>query len=446
MGWGIRSFMRIAAATAAVFCNTAIAVSQSTTSTNWNGLYIGYQTGHFQGRSVLDDLNIPPNFYGRTLKPEGTFGGFVAGYNRHLSPNWVAGFEIDFFASRSGRISTTVSDIPFTTNTTTVEAFGSSRVRLGYSWNKFLIFGTAGMAIAKVRTIDTGPPVILDARSYHVGWTAGAGVEYQVLPNWSVKAEYLFANFGQSSTKQGDSPIPLFPQFSNTIDLKGGIIRVGVNYRFDASSADSFDTQPTKRTWNWDGTFIGIHAVRSKSKIDFNYVGEVSSFAPSGFAPGVQFGFNWQLLGNFVLGMETDWAYKKITDEGLSIATGLGINRPGTGTIDHVGSVRARFGINIDRVLLFGTAGVGFAHVETYVPVPANLNPVYSIRRNIFHVGPTYGAGVELALDATWSVKAEYLRYNFGDSNQIGVNYVFSSLTFETFKFGVNYRGKLLGP
>src|SRR5215468_11130693 len=33
----------------------------------------------------------------------------------------------------------------------------------------------------------------------HVGWTAGAGVEMGLLPNWSVKAEYLFIDLASET-------------------------------------------------------------------------------------------------------------------------------------------------------------------------------------------------------------------------------------------------------
>jgi outer membrane immunogenic protein len=58
--------------------------------------------------------------------------------------------------------------------------------------------------------------------NFHVGWTVGAGLEVGLLPNWSVKAEYLFIDlasesYGLTLTNNG---------------LSSNLVRFGVNYRF----------------------------------------------------------------------------------------------------------------------------------------------------------------------------------------------------------------------
>jgi outer membrane immunogenic protein len=67
------------------------------------------------------------------------------------------------------------------------------------------------------------------------GWTAGAGLEWAFLPNWSVFVEYDFYDFGTKSQ--------LFvwsPAFTNpTIDIKQQIHtgRIGINYLFNWGKA-----------------------------------------------------------------------------------------------------------------------------------------------------------------------------------------------------------------
>ena len=70
------------------------------------------------------------------------------------------------------------------------------------------------------------------------GWIVGVGTEYALLGGWSVKGEWLYANFG--SMRYGDAQ----PGIVNgcisgcvnaDVKMYQYIWRVGMNYRFDAS-------------------------------------------------------------------------------------------------------------------------------------------------------------------------------------------------------------------
>jgi outer membrane immunogenic protein len=65
-----------------------------------------------------------------------------------------------------------------------------------------------------------------------VGWTAGAGTEWKVTNNVSVKAEYLHVDLGTSTVRTLDPvnfPANFFDyKFKNVED----IARAGVNYKF----------------------------------------------------------------------------------------------------------------------------------------------------------------------------------------------------------------------
>ena len=72
------------------------------------------------------------------------------------------------------------------------------------------------------------------------GWTVGGGIEYQ-LPShshWSLKFEYLYANFGRVTTTSTNltTTLPGFTTppnvFTHTADLHTHIGRFGFNYRF----------------------------------------------------------------------------------------------------------------------------------------------------------------------------------------------------------------------
>jgi outer membrane immunogenic protein len=66
-----------------------------------------------------------------------------------------------------------------------------------------------------------------------VGWTVGAGWEYAMTNNWTVKAEYLFAKF-PSTNAQGliANGTGLSNPLQGSADLAIQIARLGVNYKF----------------------------------------------------------------------------------------------------------------------------------------------------------------------------------------------------------------------
>ena len=76
--------------------------------------------------------------------------------------------------------------------------------------------------------------------STRVGWTIGAGAEYAITDNITLKAEYLYVDLGSSTFS---TPAAAFPVASNLAAFNGlyatgkinydaSIFRAGVNYKF----------------------------------------------------------------------------------------------------------------------------------------------------------------------------------------------------------------------
>src|SRR5262249_15495201 len=73
-----------------------------------------------------------------------------------------------------------------------------------------------------------------------------------------------------------------------------------------------------------------------------------------------------------------------------------------------IGTVRARAGYAWDRVLLYGTAGIAGANVQTSLSgLPPQTN---------FKAGWTAGAGLEWAFAENWTFKVEYLFVDLGNA------------------------------
>jgi len=106
----------------------------------------------------------------------------------------------------------------------------SIRARMGYAFDRLLLYVTGGVAFADIeRKYYTFGPDTLDSFSdVRTGWTVGAGAEYAFTQNWSVFGEYRYSDYGHSTYIP---PSFLSPFSERHHDTTHGV-RVGVNFRF----------------------------------------------------------------------------------------------------------------------------------------------------------------------------------------------------------------------
>jgi outer membrane immunogenic protein len=218
----------------------------------WTGCYVGVAGGYESGVSNAknDGTAAPPsngviNITGNYRVTGGIAGG-EAGCNLLQSGNWVLGVESDF--SWTGESGSGFDQPPYnaaTSNTTSEQWLSTERIRIGYAVNNnWLIYATGGFALASVNYSITNAAGIVGGTvsENHVvdGWSVGAGVEWAVGAGWSVKAEYLYVNFGNTPYFNFTGLIPITPGSGEVANRNGGvflddnIVRVGVNYKFNA--------------------------------------------------------------------------------------------------------------------------------------------------------------------------------------------------------------------
>ncbi len=168
---------------------------------NWGGIYVGLNAGYNFG-------TVSPTPAGLTnFNTSGFLGGGTVGFNYQWAAI-VAGLEGDWdYNSINNSIPAADGGGNFKSNW-----LATARGRLGYAWDRVLLFGTGGAAFAPASL--PGGSTTMD------GWTAGAGVEVAVAPNWTVKAEYLYVNFLNPSIAA--------VKFKDT----DNVIRAGVNFKF----------------------------------------------------------------------------------------------------------------------------------------------------------------------------------------------------------------------
>ena len=169
---------------------------------NWSGFYVGAMGGYgwtqtvsIDGQNFSDELN-------------GGFGGGTIGYNWQMGSPWVFGIEVDAAGA-------SIKKSEFAAEAKT-DAFGSVTGRVGYAADAMLIYAKGGFAWANNK-VSIGA----DSQSKtHAGWTIGAGLEYMFAPAWSVKAEYMYADFGNETYGTREIGADLHT------------IKAGVNYHF----------------------------------------------------------------------------------------------------------------------------------------------------------------------------------------------------------------------
>ena len=182
---------------------------------NWTGFYAGINAGYGFGTS---NWTFPA---GTSVKPKGALVGGTLGYNWQAG-SIVYGLEGDF--DWSG-VKGSVACDPATTCETSSRWLATFRGRIGYAFDRWLPYFTAGAAYGNVKATATDAVlgVVAEGSKSKLGWTAGAGLEYAFLGNWTAKIEYLYVDLGNF-----DVGTPTI----TTVSFKENIVRAGLNYKF----------------------------------------------------------------------------------------------------------------------------------------------------------------------------------------------------------------------
>jgi outer membrane immunogenic protein len=137
---------------------------------------------------------------------------------------------------------------------------------------------------------------------------------------------------------------------------------------------------------------------------------------PSGVVVGGQIGCDYQFAPTWVIGIEG--AASGSTSQGRT-TVGLPAGFPGDQALvsartDFMPSVTARLGYAIDRVLLYGKAGVAWAG-DKYDVTGSLAGTGFGFEGLDQRTGWTAGAGAEWVFSHHWSLFLEYDYYSFGD-------------------------------
>jgi outer membrane immunogenic protein len=216
-------------------------------------------TGAVTASAALSSSGILPT------STSGFIGGGQIGYNWQFYNSFVAGIEADIQGVASGNSrgngfgaapvpgAPGFASVSFLSASKSLDYLGTVRGRLGWLFTPtLLVYGTGGLAYGGVTSnvshfqlfvpFPTGVNPSFGAGSFsdtRVGWTAGGGLEWMFLPNWSAKVEYLYYDLGRVSYAAGPAVLSIpgavfganFGQVSTRFN--GNIVRAGLNYHFN---------------------------------------------------------------------------------------------------------------------------------------------------------------------------------------------------------------------
>jgi outer membrane immunogenic protein len=163
---------------------------------------------------------------------------------------------------------------------------------------------------------------------------------------------------------------------------------------------------PVMPVYNWGGIYVGVNGGYGfgTTKWTAPFGGLSNSLSDNGGIAGGTLGFNYQ-MNAFVFGVEGDFDWSGInTGTSSTLCSNLIIGGCQTGN-NWLSTLRGRFGVAVDRLLIFGTAGGAFGNAQTV------LNGVTTTHTK---TGWTAGVGAEYAFAQNWTAKVEYLYVDLG--------------------------------
>jgi len=234
----------------------------------WTGFYVGVNAGYGFGGNNDEQTSyfIPGGIVGptggnltinnfRSDDREGFVGGAQIGYNIQFGA-FVAGVEADLqYADLGGRNADRLGVGTFTYTGTTffgpagrlnsvvtndlasLEYFGTVRARLGFAFDRVLVYGTGGFAFGGMDRSNNfcGAFRSCDNGDTSVGYAVGGGVEYAFTNNLTFKLEGLYVNLGDNGRDAAasfDTTTGVLFLEDRKRDMDFGLVRVGLNYKF----------------------------------------------------------------------------------------------------------------------------------------------------------------------------------------------------------------------
>lgn len=174
-------------------------VTDTRSAYDWTGFYLGTQGGwgwadqHLEDGAGLDgELGLNGGFFGPLI-------GFQKQWN-----NWVVGAEVEVnWSDIDGQDS-----FPPAVGRTFggVEVFGSAGAKLGFGWDRLLLYATGGVSGAETESLQRNGAASSEDHAASFGWMAGGGVDFALTSNVILGLQYRHYDFGEADFDMGFLP------------------------------------------------------------------------------------------------------------------------------------------------------------------------------------------------------------------------------------------------
>lgn len=173
-----------------------------TPTATWSGFYAGafgaYNFGQFD--ASIGDINA-----------DGAAGGAFAGIN-FQDGAFVYGAEADLgYSGAQGTLGGAFAE---------QGVFGSLRARVGYSFDPFMIYATAGGAATQAK-VTAG---VNSDENTHLGWTVGVGADAMLTDNVFGRLEYRYTDYQDKNFNLGGTVV--------SSGFQENTIRAGIGLKF----------------------------------------------------------------------------------------------------------------------------------------------------------------------------------------------------------------------
>ncbi|RAI43308.1 outer membrane protein [Rhodoplanes roseus] len=209
---------------------------------SWTGCYIG---GYVGGAWAADDattyaydlVGVPYGGYSYKLDSSFIGGGTLGCNYQPVGSPFVLGLEgeIGYMSLEGTAYDPFLAPGLYSSSTKIGDWYAMITGRLGYSWDRAMVYVKGGVAFVDVESTFTTPFALAPAFSVSdtvATWTVGGGIEWAFDMNWSIKAEYMYIAIdeGHSVSQSGFTFLPV-SRWDH--DISGiHTAKVGLNYRF----------------------------------------------------------------------------------------------------------------------------------------------------------------------------------------------------------------------
>lgn len=190
----------------------------------WTGFYVGVQAGYGWGETDAAGITAGIPVGALSYDIDGFVGGGHVGANYQIG-QFVVGVEGDIeFSDQSGGL---FDPLTGDTIASDIDWQGSVRARLGFAFDRALVYVTGGVAFADIGygAFDGATGASITTSDTSTGYTVGAGLEYAFTNNLTARVEYRYTEFD-------DQTIVITPVDSVRFESETHTIRAGVSYKF----------------------------------------------------------------------------------------------------------------------------------------------------------------------------------------------------------------------